>query len=190
MILKKIESFDFDSRNFQIKIKWFCRKILEKTNHFILTLKFSNQNQMILSCDFKKNRIIWFWFYKFSNQNQMILSCDFKEIESFDFDSRNFQIKIKWFCRKILEKTNHFILILKFSNQNQMILSCDFKEIESFDFDSRYFQIRIKWFCRMILEKSSHLILILYSKMSKNDSIFAALQNSDRGKSCYILGWS
>ena len=36
--------------------------ILEKSNHLILILKFSNQNQMILSCDFRK-------------------------IESFDFDS-------------------------------------------------------------------------------------------------------
>ena len=37
--------------------------ILEKSNHLILTLKFSNQIQMILSCDFRK-------------------------IESLDFDSR------------------------------------------------------------------------------------------------------
>ena len=40
--------------------------ILEKSNHLILILKFSNQNQMILSCDFRK-------------------------IESFDFDSKIFK---------------------------------------------------------------------------------------------------
>ena len=28
--------------------------ILEKSNHLILILKFPNQNQMILSCDFKQ----------------------------------------------------------------------------------------------------------------------------------------
>ena len=37
--------------------------ILEKSNHLILILKLPNQNQMILSCDFRK-------------------------IESFDFDSK------------------------------------------------------------------------------------------------------
>ena len=48
----------------------------------------------------------------------------------------------------ILNKSNRLILILKFSNQNR--------------------------FCRKILEKTNPLILILYSKISKNDSIFAA----------------
>ena len=40
---------------------------------------------MILSCDFRKsNHLIL--ILKFPNQNQMILSCDFKQIESFDSD--------------------------------------------------------------------------------------------------------
>ena len=47
---------------------------------------------MILSCDFRKfklNHLIL--ILKFSNHNQMILSCDFKQIESFDFDSKIFK---------------------------------------------------------------------------------------------------
>ena len=84
----------------------------------------------------------------------MILSCDFRKIESFDFDSKifksksndfvgrfskkriiwfwfkNFQIRIKWFCHVILEKSNYLILIVKFSNQNQLILSEDFRKNE------------------------------------------------------------
>ena len=42
--------------------------ILEKSNHLILILKFSNYNQTILSCDFRK-------------------------IESFDFDYKIFKLE-------------------------------------------------------------------------------------------------
>ena len=76
---------------------------------------------------------------KFPNQNQMILSCDFKKIESFRFDSKIFNSESNVFV-VILEKSNHLIFIQKFSNQNQMILSCDFTKIESFRFDSKIFK--------------------------------------------------
>ena len=51
-----------------------------RANHLILILKFPNQNQMILSCDFRKI------LEKFSNQNQMIFSEDFRKNKSFDSD--------------------------------------------------------------------------------------------------------
>ena len=38
---------------------------------------------------------------KFSNQNQMIMSCDFRDLESFDFDSKIFKSEsndyVMWF---------------------------------------------------------------------------------------------
>ena len=68
--------------------------ILEKSNHLILILKFPNQNQMILSCDFRKSESL---ILKFSNQNQMILSCDFRKIESLDSDSKIFKSELNDF---------------------------------------------------------------------------------------------
>ena len=64
--------------------------ILNKSNHLILIPKFPNQNQMILSCDFR-NIESFVLILKFSNQNQMILKCDFIKVESFDFDSKMFK---------------------------------------------------------------------------------------------------
>ena len=49
--------------------------ILEKSNHLILILKFSNQNQMILSCDFRKTESFDFDFIFKDFKNDSIFAA-------------------------------------------------------------------------------------------------------------------